>query len=151
MLWLFLGFPGGSVAKNPPANAGDSGLIPGLEKSPGEGNGNPLLYSCLENPMDRGAWQATVHQGPKELDITEQLNNNTILAIAFQPTGPRSLREQQPNRDTSSKKLLIGGNASPPCPSGCPAFMHKHFSSGASLSFPKLLGNLWKVERIQEG
>ena len=55
------GFPGGSVVKNPPPHAGDSGLIPGLGRSPGEGNGNPLQYSCLENPMDRGVWQATVH------------------------------------------------------------------------------------------
>ena len=50
-----MGFPGGLVAKNLPANAGDLGLIPGLERTPGEGNGNPLPYSCLENPMDRGA------------------------------------------------------------------------------------------------
>ena len=50
----------GAVVKNPPA--GDMSLIPGLERSPGEGNGNPLLYSCLENPMDRGAWWATVHR-----------------------------------------------------------------------------------------
>ena len=59
-----MGFPGSSAAKNLPANAGDAGdtgLIPGLGKSPGEGNGNPLQYSCPENPMDRGAWQATVH------------------------------------------------------------------------------------------
>ena len=55
-------FPGGSVVKNPPANVGDVGLIPGLGRSPGEGNGNPLQYSCLENPMNRGAWQATVHE-----------------------------------------------------------------------------------------
>ena len=54
------GFPGGSVVKNPPAKTGDVGLIPGLGRSPREGNGNPLQYSCLENPMDRGAWQATV-------------------------------------------------------------------------------------------
>ena len=47
--------PGGSVVKNPPANAGDTGSIPGSGRSPGEGNGNPLQYSCLENPMDRGA------------------------------------------------------------------------------------------------
>ena len=52
------GFPGGSIVKNPPANAGDSGLIPGSERSPGEGNGNPLQHSCLGNPMDRGAWRA---------------------------------------------------------------------------------------------
>ena len=51
--------PGDSVVKNPPANEGDSGSIPGSGKSPGEGNGNPLQYSCMENPMDRGAWQAT--------------------------------------------------------------------------------------------
>ena len=57
-----MGFPGDSVVKNPPANAGDSVLIPGLEKSPGEGNGNPLQYCCLENPMDKGAWWATVHE-----------------------------------------------------------------------------------------
>ena len=55
------GFPDGSVVKNPPANTGETGSIPGLERSPGEENGNQLQYSCLENPMDRGAWQATVH------------------------------------------------------------------------------------------
>ena len=56
---LEMGFPDGSVVKNPPANAGDigdAGLIPGSERSPGSGNGNPLQYSCLENSMDRGAW-----------------------------------------------------------------------------------------------
>ena len=54
-----LGFSGGSMVKNTPANGGDVDLIPGLERFPGEENGNPLQYSCLENPMDRGAWQAT--------------------------------------------------------------------------------------------
>ena len=49
------------TVKNVPANAGDAGLIPGSGRSPGGGNGNPLQYSCLENPMDRGAWRATVH------------------------------------------------------------------------------------------
>ena len=49
------------VVKNPPANAGDTGSIPGSGRSPGRGHGNPLLYSCLENPMDKGAWQAIVH------------------------------------------------------------------------------------------
>ena len=56
-----VGFPIGSVVKTPPANAEDVGSIPGSGRSPGEGNGTPLQYSCLENPMDRGAWQATVH------------------------------------------------------------------------------------------
>ena len=55
------GFPGGSVVKNPPANAGDVGLMPGSGISPGEGNSTPLYYSCLENPMDRKLWWATVH------------------------------------------------------------------------------------------
>ena len=58
---LMMGFPGGSVVKNPPVNAGDVSSIPESGRSPGEGNGNPLQYSCLDNPMDRGAWQATVH------------------------------------------------------------------------------------------
>ena len=55
------GLPGGSVVKNLPANTGDVGSDPGSGRSPGEGNGNPLQDSCLENPVDRGAWQATVH------------------------------------------------------------------------------------------
>ena len=54
------------MVKNPPASAGDWGSIPGLEKSPGGGHGNPLQYSCLGHPMDRGAWRATVHGGQKK-------------------------------------------------------------------------------------
>jgi len=60
----FEGFPGGSVVKNLPANAGDirdMDLMPGSGRSPGGGHDNPFQYSCLENPMDRGAWRATVH------------------------------------------------------------------------------------------
>ena len=56
-----LGFPSVPVMKNPPANAGDAGVIPGSERSPAEGNGNTLQYFCLGNPMDRGAWRAAVH------------------------------------------------------------------------------------------
>ena len=56
-----LGFPGGSLVKNQSAKAGDAGSIPGSGRSPGEGNGNPLQFSCLENSMDRGAWKAAVH------------------------------------------------------------------------------------------
>ena len=67
---ILKGFPGGSVVKNPPTNSGDAGLIPGLGRSPGEGNGNPLQYSCLGNPMDRGAWWATVPGVTKESDTT---------------------------------------------------------------------------------
>ena len=61
------GFPGGSVVKNPPANAGDMGLISGWGRFPGEGNGNPLQYLCLGNPMDREAWWATVQGGHKRV------------------------------------------------------------------------------------
>ena len=56
-----MGFPGGSDSKESAYSAGDLGSIPGSGRSPGEGNGNPLQYSCLGNPMDRGAWQSTVH------------------------------------------------------------------------------------------
>ena len=73
-----MGFPGGSNGKEFTCNVGDLGLIPGLGRSPGEGNGYPLQYSCLENSMDRGAWQATVH-GAAELDTTEQLS----LSLSF--------------------------------------------------------------------
>ena len=62
------------VVKNPPANAEDlrgKGLIPGLGRSPGGGHSNPLQYSCLENPMDREVWWATVHKGYTESDTTE--------------------------------------------------------------------------------
>ena len=60
-LSLWWAFPGGSMVKNLPANAGDSGSILGSGRFPGGGNGNPLWYSCLENPMDREAWQVSVH------------------------------------------------------------------------------------------
>ena len=69
-------FPGGSVLKNPPANAGDAGLISESGRAAGVGHGDPLQYSCLGNPMDREAWWATVHGVAKELDTTWWLNNN---------------------------------------------------------------------------
>ena len=65
-----MGLPGGSVVKNLPANAGEIGSILGSGRSRGEGNGNPLQYSCLGNPTDRGDWQATVHRVAKESDKT---------------------------------------------------------------------------------
>ena len=58
------------MVRNLPANTGNMGSIPGLGRSPGEGNDNPLQSSCLGNPMDRGAWQATVHGVSKESDMT---------------------------------------------------------------------------------
>ena len=65
-----MGFPGSSEVKASACNAGDLGLIPGSGRFPGEGNGNPLQYSCLENPMGRGAWWATVY-GVTKSDTTE--------------------------------------------------------------------------------
>ena len=66
-----LGFPGGSDGKESACNTGDLGSIPGSRKSHGEGNSNPLQYSCLGNPMDRGHWWATVQRGCTESDMTE--------------------------------------------------------------------------------
>ena len=71
-----MGFPGGSEVKASASNVGDLGLIPGSGRSPGEGNGNPLQCSCLENPMDGGAWWATAHRVTKSQDTTERLNFN---------------------------------------------------------------------------
>ena len=65
MFIIARGFPGGSDGKESACNAGDPGSIPGLRRSSGEGNGNPLQYSCLENPVDGGAWQSIVHEVSK--------------------------------------------------------------------------------------
>ena len=75
-------------------DGGDLGSIPGSGRSPGEGNGNPLQYSCLENPMDGGAWWATVH-GRKESDMTERLHFlNKVIET-------RLIKELQPRQGTS--------------------------------------------------
>ena len=75
------GFPGDSVVKNPSANAGDLGLIPGLGRPPGEENGNPIQYSCLGNPTDRGAWWPTIHGGRQKVrhDLATKHSNNKPL------------------------------------------------------------------------
>ena len=69
----------GSDGKESACSVGDLDLILGLGRSPGEGNGKPLQYSCLENPMDRGVWWATVFWGHKESDTTEQLNMSASM------------------------------------------------------------------------
>ena len=80
-------FPGGSEVKASASSVGNPGSIPGLGRSPGEGNGNPLQYSCLENPMDREAWWATVHGVPKsrtrQSDFTFTFNIVNKHAIFF--------------------------------------------------------------------
>ena len=68
---MYMGFPGGSVGKEAACNAGDAGSIPVSGRSPGEEHGSPLQYSCLENPLDRGAWRAYSPWGHTELDTTE--------------------------------------------------------------------------------
>ena len=78
-----MGFPGGSNGKASAYNAGDLGSNPGLGKSPGEGNGNPLQYSCLENPMDGGTWLGYSSWGCKESDTTEQLHSLTHLRNSY--------------------------------------------------------------------
>ena len=70
LMVVLICFSDGSVVKNLSANAGDMDLIPGLGRSPGEGNGNQLQYSCLAQPMDRGAWWAAIHGIAKESDMT---------------------------------------------------------------------------------
>ena len=77
---FFLGFLGGSVVEDPPVNAGDTGdlgSIPGSWRAPGEGNGNPPQYSCLGNPMDRGAWRATAHGVAKSWTELKQLSTHS--------------------------------------------------------------------------
>ena len=81
-----MGFLDGSEGKESACNAGDTGevgLIPGSGRSPGGGNGNPLQYSCLGNPVDRGTWQAIAHGVTKELHMIWQLNNNKYTTIGF--------------------------------------------------------------------
>ena len=85
------GFPGVSAGRNLPANAGDAGSIPGLGRSPGEGNGNPLQYSCLENSMDRGAWQAIQSMGSQrgrhDLVTEQRVDQRKELDFTLSGTG----------------------------------------------------------------
>ena len=92
-----MGFPFDWNGEESAFNAGDLGSIPGSGRSPGEENGNSLQYSCLENPMERGAWWATVHGGHKVSDMTERLTNtntqiynNNIISLKIQMTGGKN-------------------------------------------------------------
>ena len=79
------------MVKNLPANTGDArdvGSLPGLGRFPGVGNGNPLQYSCLENSMDRGAWQATIHAAPEESDTTEHTRTLKVSPKQLNQPGP---------------------------------------------------------------
>ena len=108
-----MGFPDGSVVKNLPANAGDSGLFPGSGRSPGGRNGNPLQYRCLENPMDRGAWWVTVcgvaksriqlstHTSKKQLD--DPVLGQTALS---DQTALQRCTDQEEVREIESETFL---------------------------------------------
>ena len=99
-------FPGGSDGKASAYNAGDPGSIPGLERSLGEGNGNPLQYSCLENPMDGGAWWATSPWGRKESDTTVQLHFLSLYRLVEKKNRIQGLGK----RKKTQKNLHINGN-----------------------------------------
>ena len=103
-----MGSAGGSVVKNPPANAEDAGdLSLGGEDSPGGGNGHPLQYSCLENPMDRGAWWATVHRVRKESGTTEYVIlycSSRVIPYAKEREEGREERERGKEGGREGKK-----------------------------------------------
>ena len=84
------GFPGGSEVKASACNAGDLGSIPGSGRSPGEGNGNPLQYSCLENPMDGGAWRATVHGVAKSRTRLSDVTSSILTEGSGRSSGERN-------------------------------------------------------------
>ena len=114
MLWippLTSSFPGGSEVKASAWNAGDPGSIPGPGRSPGEGNGNSLQYSCLENPMDKGAWWATVHGAARG---GQDLATNTP---------PRDLPDPG-IEPTSLLSLALAGGSLPLVPPGKPTDQH---------------------------
>ena len=142
-----MGFPGGSAVKSPPANAGDAGLMPGSGISLGEGNGNPLQYSCLRNPMDRGAWQTTVHGLPKsqtqaavhgvpETDTTHSkahLGPATDSSSVWQMHTVPALRSHEGHGETG----LLGF---PKMPHGLCGFSHQEEEAPPLFFLPVFLG-----------
>ena len=102
-----MGFPGGagsSLVAPGGLHAGDPDLIPGLGSSPGEGNGNPLQYSCLENPRDRGAWSATVHGVTKRLTRVSDFTSLLQLALVVK-NSPASAKDRRCRFDPGSGKV----------------------------------------------
>ena len=104
-----MGFPGGSGVKNSPASAGDArdvGSIPGSGRSPGGKNGNPLQYSCLEIPLGRGAWWATMHWGHKESDTTEHVHGRTHTHTHTEYSTGNYIQQSLINLNEIEKKCL---------------------------------------------
>ena len=109
------GFPHGSDSKESACNAGDLGSIPGWRRSPGEGNGYPFQYCCLENPIERGAWQATFH-GVTESDTTEQLSLHMSICkkvLPRQRTGKESAASAGDAGDPRGIDSIPGWERSP--------------------------------------
>ena len=104
---VFMGFPGGSDGKESACNAGDLGLIPGLGRSPGRGHGNPFHYSCLENPMDRGAWWATVHGVPKSQTRLSEYAH-TLSKLRTEHTGIINDAPSQVSSTRAERQTLAG-------------------------------------------
>ena len=116
-IMVTMGFPSDSDSKESACNVGDTGSTPGSERSPGEGNGNPLQYSCLENAMDRGAWRGTVHGITKSqaqlnkwhFQFLKSINNCTkifVITIVINEMKEQILREQIPEETDSGHKAL---------------------------------------------
>ena len=102
-IYLGSALPGGSLAKNPPANTGDVGSISGLGRSPGTGSGNPLQYSCLKNPTDRGAWRVTGHRVTKRWMWLSAHTHNSARHWRESPGAARPLLEGiKPTRVTGA-------------------------------------------------
>ena len=112
ILVMLQGFPGGSEVKASACNAGDPGSIPGSGRSPGEGNGNPLQYSYLENPMDGGAWWATVHEAAKsqtrlsDFTIASHVIDNSSLISVKMYLQTRFILKNQ-NKKTMKQKISV--------------------------------------------
>ena len=101
-------FPSGSGVKNPPANEGDVGSIPGSGRSPGEGNGNPLQYSWLENPMDRVAWWATVQRVAKSQTQVKWLHMHTHVLFYSQGLNPTIIVQNRDKKTFFSSRVREG-------------------------------------------
>ena len=110
-----MGFPGGSAGKESAHTAGDLGSVPGLGRSPGGGHGNLLQYSCLENPMDRGAWQATVHGVAESQTRLKRLCTRSAVGTGPPPmVGPGSVAPASTDTRLSQLPSNLGlGEAHP--------------------------------------
>ena len=112
-----MGFPGGLVIKNPPANARevrDTGLIPVLGRSPGGGNGNPLQYSCLGNPMDIGSWWATVHGVMKSWTWLSDWAHLRSRSLAGQTDSSLTMHRGKHCHEVTQRRLSGQGFPTPP-------------------------------------